>query len=52
MSDIEALMAAAKEPKELWVVPGADHGEPWMVAKDEFEKRLVSFFRKVFNENN
>jgi len=46
--DMQALMAAAGEPKELWVVPGADHGEPWMVAKEEFEQRLVAFFRKVF----
>jgi pimeloyl-ACP methyl ester carboxylesterase len=46
--DMQALMAAAGEPKELWVVPGADHGEPWMVVKNEFEKRLVEFFRKVF----
>jgi pimeloyl-ACP methyl ester carboxylesterase len=46
--DMRALMAAAGEPKELWVVPGADHGEPWMIAKDEFETRLVGFFRKAF----
>jgi len=46
--DMQALMAAAGNPKELWVVPGADHGEPWMVSKDEFEKRLVEFFRKAF----
>jgi len=46
--NIQALMAAAGEPKELWVVPGADHGEPWMVAKDEFERHLVEFFGKAF----
>src|ERR1019366_1053597 len=43
MTDIQALMDAAGEPKALWVVPGADHGEPWTVAKDEFERRLVEF---------
>ena len=47
-SDMKALMAAAKEPKEMWVAAGADHGEPWLVAKEEYEKRLVDFFRKVF----
>jgi fermentation-respiration switch protein FrsA (DUF1100 family) len=46
--DTQALFKAAGEPKDLWVVPGADHGEPWMVAKEEFEVRLVEFFRKVF----
>ena len=49
LSDAQELLAAAGEPKELWIVPGADHGEPWMVAKEEFEKKLVGFFRKVFN---
>jgi pimeloyl-ACP methyl ester carboxylesterase len=47
-SDTKALMQAAGEPKELWVVPGADHGEPWMVAPDEYNRRLVEFFRRVF----
>jgi len=48
LADTMALMAAAGEPKELWVVPGAGHGEPWIVAKDEFERRLVNFFNGVF----
>ena len=46
--DMQALLAAAGEPKELWVAPGADHGEPWMVDKEEFENRLVEFFGKAF----
>jgi fermentation-respiration switch protein FrsA (DUF1100 family) len=48
LSDIKALMAAAGEPKELWVVPGADHGEPLVVAKEEYDRRLAGFFKKVF----
>jgi fermentation-respiration switch protein FrsA (DUF1100 family) len=48
LSDTQALIAAAGEPKEIWVVPGADHGEPWVVAKEEYERRLVGFFKKVF----
>jgi pimeloyl-ACP methyl ester carboxylesterase len=47
-SDMNQLMAAAKDPKEMWTAAGADHGEPWLVAKEEYEKRLVEFFRKVF----
>ncbi len=46
--DIHALIAAAGEPKELWVVPGADHGEPWMLDPAEYERRLVEFFRRAF----
>jgi fermentation-respiration switch protein FrsA (DUF1100 family) len=48
LKDIQDLMNAAGWPKELWIVPGADHGEPWMIAKEEFQKRLVEFFRKTF----
>jgi pimeloyl-ACP methyl ester carboxylesterase len=49
LADTNALFAAAGEPKELWVVPGADHGEPWMVAKEEYDRRMVEFFRRVFS---
>ena len=47
-SDMQALMAAAGEPKEMWMVQGADHGEPWLVDPEGYEQRLVAFFRKVF----
>ena len=47
-SDMNAMMAAAKDPKEMWTAAGADHGEPWLVDKEEYEKRLVDFFKKVF----
>ena len=40
------LFAAAGEPKELWLVPGAGHGmNTWQVARDEYERRVVAFFR-------
>ena len=35
--------AAGREPKQLWIVPGANHCEAWAVAGDEYEKRVVSF---------
>jgi hypothetical protein len=47
MEGMEAIMAAAGEPKELLVVAGADHGEPWMINKEEYEGRMVNFFRKA-----
>jgi pimeloyl-ACP methyl ester carboxylesterase len=50
LKDIRALWAAAKKPKELWVVAGADHGDPWLIAKEEFERRLVAFFQKAFSQ--
>lgn len=48
LEDGDILFKAAKEPKELWVVKDADHGKPWEVAKDEYERRMSDFFRRVF----
>jgi dipeptidyl aminopeptidase/acylaminoacyl peptidase len=36
--------AAALEPKQLWVVPGAGHGDYHLAAPEEFARRLVEFF--------
>ncbi len=41
-----ALYAAAKEPKELWIIPGADHGDTPAAAGGEYEKRVGEFFGK------
>jgi pimeloyl-ACP methyl ester carboxylesterase len=40
----ERLYQFAREPKSLWLVPGADHGEYAAVAPVEYERRLVQFF--------
>ncbi len=40
------LYAAAKEPKELWIIPGADHGATLAAAGSEYEKRVGEFFDK------
>lgn len=45
-SEGEALFAAAGEPKELWTVPGADHGGLWETAGREYEDRLSAFFKQ------
>jgi fermentation-respiration switch protein FrsA (DUF1100 family) len=36
--------AAAREPKQLWLVPGAGHVQAHTVAKAEYERRVVQFF--------
>jgi len=38
------LFAAAKEPKELWIIPGADHGATLAAAGSRYEKRVGEFF--------
>src|SRR5437764_16014 len=41
-----ALYEAAKEPKELWIVPGAAHLECHKRAGDDYVNRIVRFFLK------
>jgi fermentation-respiration switch protein FrsA (DUF1100 family) len=43
----EELYAAASEPKELYVVHGAAHGQYPEHAGDEYGRRLVAFFDKA-----
>jgi dipeptidyl aminopeptidase/acylaminoacyl peptidase len=40
------LYAAARDPKELWIVPGAEHGGTLVAAGAEYEKRVEEFFDK------
>lgn len=35
---------AAREPKELWIVPGGNHGTNHQVAPEEYERRVLDFF--------
>lgn len=40
------LFEAAKEPKELWIIHGADHGATLAAAGSAYEKRVGEFFDK------
>ena len=40
------LFASAKEPKELWIIPNADHGATLAAAGSAYEKRVGTFFDK------
>jgi uncharacterized protein len=42
-------MAAAKGNAELWEVPGATHGTYQYGAPEEYERRVVGFYDRVFN---
>jgi pimeloyl-ACP methyl ester carboxylesterase len=44
-SEGERLYAAAAEPKALWTVPEADHGQAAEVAGAEYRRRLLEFYR-------
>ncbi len=44
----QAQVEAAGPPKELWVVPGAGHGQYESVQPAEYEKRILEFFDAYF----
>ncbi len=39
--------AAAREPKELWIVPGGSHGGNHKAAPGEYPRRIIDFFNNV-----
>jgi len=45
-----ALFRAAPGPKQIWIVPGAGHGEPYEKARQEYERRVLDFLRGVARE--
>ncbi|HSK75628.1 MAG TPA: alpha/beta fold hydrolase [Thermoanaerobaculia bacterium] len=45
-AETKRLFAAAQEPKELWIVPGAAHVDLYRVARQAYEKRMVEFLER------
>ena len=41
-----ALYRAAREPKELYVVPGAAHSDAHLVGGAEYEARVLAFLER------
>jgi dipeptidyl aminopeptidase/acylaminoacyl peptidase len=39
----------AKEPKELWIVKGANHGKAHAIMGRKYEKRVMDFFEKYLS---
>jgi hypothetical protein len=46
LDDLDALIAAANEPKEIWRVPEAGHRTVDQVHPDEYRRRIVEFFER------
>jgi fermentation-respiration switch protein FrsA (DUF1100 family) len=46
VSDAETLFAAAGEPKQLWIVPNAGHAAAYLVATEEYGRRVLAFLRR------
>jgi len=47
----EMIYAAARGPRELWVVPGAFHTAAYGFAPQEFQRRVLAFFSMVGAQN-
>ena len=43
--ETERVFQAMAEPKQFWLVPGADHARGWQAAPAEYERRVVDFLR-------
>lgn len=42
----EKVFAAANEPKDLWLIPGARHHDMMEVGGEEYTRRITEFFEK------
>ncbi|HJO24155.1 MAG TPA: alpha/beta hydrolase [Myxococcota bacterium] len=47
-----ALYRAAPEPKEMWVVPGAAHGDFHGFAPREYERRVLDFLDRTLRQTS
>jgi fermentation-respiration switch protein FrsA (DUF1100 family) len=50
LADSERLFAAAGEPKEIWRIPQGGHAQGHTVARAEYERRVVDFFRRALRQ--
>lgn len=47
-SSVEWLYEAAEAPRDFWSVADAPHGQAWETAPEEYERRVLAFWRNVF----
>jgi alpha-beta hydrolase superfamily lysophospholipase len=48
VTDTQRLFAAAREPKELWIIQGAAHVDFLHARGDDYRRRVLSFFEHTF----
>ena len=44
----QRLYETAGEPRQLWIVPGAPHGKGVQTAPEEYERRVIAFWKDIF----
>lgn len=50
VAETERLFAAARQPKEIWIVPGGGHFNMHAYAGREYEERILDFFDRHMRE--
>ena len=50
LEESRQLFAAANDTKELWIVPKAEHGDLHKFSPQDYENRVLSFFRKILRQ--
>ena len=51
VEDAQALYAAAREPKELWVLPNVAHARALEAAPDDYRDRVLGFLGRTLAED-
>jgi uncharacterized protein len=44
--EVRGLFDMAGLPKQLWIIPGAEHAQCYKTAGKEYEERVIGFYRK------
>ena len=52
VDDTQALFAAASQPKDLWLIPGAAHVDYLEFAGDEYRQRISTFFERALRDSH
>lgn len=52
VAETEQLFAAARQPKELWIVPGGGHFNMHAYAGKEYEVRILDFLERYIHERD
>jgi fermentation-respiration switch protein FrsA (DUF1100 family) len=52
VAETERLFGAARQPKELWIVPGGGHFNMHAYAGKEYEHRISAFLDRYLHEQN
>jgi fermentation-respiration switch protein FrsA (DUF1100 family) len=52
LAETERLFTVARQPKELWIVPGGGHFNMHAYAGKEYERRVSAFLERYLHERN